>query len=535
MMSGNGSTPAAADWVIVGGGPAGCAIAGRLARARPEATVVLIEAGPAKSGALSDIPFGVALIVPYRSARNYGYQTVPQPGLNGRRGYQPRGRGLGGSTLINAMVYIRGQPQDYDGWAEAGCSGWSWQDVLPLFKRSENNERGADELHGVGGPLNVADLRDPNPIARAFIEAAVQAGFRETADFNGPEQEGFGFYQVTQKNGRRFNSARAYIGDAKPANLSVIADAQARRIVFHGKRATGVEYRANGRTVTVEARRSVVVSAGAFGSPQLLMVSGIGPAAHLKQHGIPVLHDSPEVGANLQDHLDYVLHVQVNNPNLFGLSGLPQVFRAWKPFRKEGRGLLTTNYAEAGGFACTLPGRPDVQMHFVIAMVDDHGRRRHFPRGMSLHVCVLRPKSRGTVRLAGPDIATPPLIDPAFLSDPEDMETLVHGVMMGQRIMNAPALASIGGKPLRDRAFKTEAELRRLIPQHADTIYHPVGTCRMGGDPNSVLDPQLRVRGVERLMVADASIMPTLISGNTQAPSAMIGEKASDLLLQAAN
>ncbi|HKM64121.1 MAG TPA: FAD-dependent oxidoreductase [Acidisphaera sp.] len=534
-MSGNGGTPTAADWVIVGGGPAGCAIAARLARARPEASVVLIEAGRAKANALSNIPIGFAFMRPSRTAYNYAFSTVPQPGLNGRTGYQPRGRGLGGSTLINAMIYIRGQREDYDGWAAAGCDGWSWKDVLPLFKRSENNERGADDLHGTGGPLNVADLRDSNPISRTFLDAAAQAGFRLNPDFNGLQQEGIGFYQVTQKNGRRFNAARAYLGENRPSNLSVITDAEARRILFDGRRATGVEYLAGGRVASISARRSVVISAGSFGSPHLLMVSGIGPAEHLKQHGITVVHDSPEVGANLQDHPDFVLHVQVNNRNLIGLSAIPQLIGEWKQFRNEGRGMLTTNIGEAGGFLCTQPGRPDVQLHFCIAMVDDHGRRRHFPRGMSLHVCVLRPKSRGTVRLAGPDIATRPVIDPAFFSDPEDMETMVRGVMLGHRIMSAPALASLGGKPLRDRDFKDEAELRKLIPQYADTIYHPVGTCRMGSDPTSVLDPQLRVRGVDRLMVADASIMPALISGNTQAPSAMIGEKASDLLLQAAN
>jgi choline dehydrogenase-like flavoprotein len=523
------------DYIIVGGGPAGCALACRLAERRARARIVLLEAGPEHAGRVSDIPLGLALHVPRKSARNYAYTTVPQPGLNGRRGFQPRGRGLGGSSLINAMVYVRGQPQDYDGWArEAGCEGWSWQDVLPVFKRAEHNERGADALHGTGGPLNVADLRTPNPVAAAFLDAAVEAGFVRNRDFNGPTQEGVGFYQVTQKNGERCHAGRAYLRP-RP-NLTVLANCQVERIVFAGRRAAGVVIRRGGRTQTLEANAEIIVCAGAFGSPQLLMCSGIGPAGHLRALGIEVVRDSPEVGGNLQDHIDYAISRRVASRDLVGLtpSMLPQIWRGWRQFKRQRSGLMTSNIAEAGGFLKTHPrlDRPDIQLHFCIALVDDHGRKAHLTRGYSVHVCVLRPKSRGTVRLAAADMRTPPLINPQFLSDPEDVETLVRGTMLVRGILRARPMMPFAGRAVHDGEDAEEEELRAVIRARADTIYHPAGTCRMGGDSRAVLDPQLRVRGVDKLRVADASIMPTLVSGNTQAPSGMIGERAADLLCQ---
>jgi choline dehydrogenase-like flavoprotein len=523
------------DYVVVGGGPGGCAVAARLAEARPDWSIAILEAGPAKSGGVSDMPMGIALSIGRKNPRNYAYETVPQAALNGRRGFQPRGRGMGGSTLINGMIYIRGQREDYESWErDYGCYGWGWEDALRCFRRGENNERGADDFHGAGGPLNVADLRSPNPVAHAFIEAAAQAGFTRNDDFNGASQEGIGWYQVTQKGGRRFNAARGYVTAAAHANLHVIPDCQALRVLFESGRAIGVAVaRGNVRT-TIRARAEVIVACGAFGSPQLLMASGIGPAGHLRDVGVTVVHDSPEMGGNLQDHIDYVINKRVFHPSLFGSDWrmIPQAWRAWQEYKQHGTGLFTTNAAEAGGFLRTQPGldRPDVQLHFVTALVDDHGRSRHFARGFSVHTCVLRPKSRGTVRLATADTRDAPLIDPRFLSDPRDMATLVDGIGLAQRILNAPAMAGFDGPAFYGTGHETGDDVIPLIRAHADTIYHPVGTCRMGGDAASVLDPQLRVRGVEGLRVVDASIMPALISGNTQAPTAMIGERAAELI-----
>ena len=520
------------DYVVVGGGPGGCAVAARLAEARPDWTIAIIEAGPAKSGGVSDMPMGIALAITRKSARNYAYETVPQPALNNRRGFQPRGRGMGGSTLINGMIYIRGQHEDYDSWErDHGCHGWGWDDVLPYFRAGENNERGEDDYHGSGGPLNVADLRTPNPVAKAFIDAAEQAGFPRNADFNGASQEGVGWYQVTQKGGARFNAARGYLQAAPRKNLTVIADCQVLRIVFDGKRATGVDVQRGDARTTIQARAEILVAGGAFGSPQLLMASGIGPAAHLRDVGVAVVHDSPEVGGNLQDHIDYVINKRFFHPSLFGSDWrmIPQAWRAWQDFKKTGTGLFTSNAAESGGFLRTRPelDRPDVQLHFVTAIVDDHGRNRHFARGYSLHTCVLRPYSRGTVRLATADTRDAPLIDPQFLSDPRDMDTLVAGISLAQAILRAPAMAQYDGPAFHGTGKEEGPDVIPLIRAHADTIYHPVGTCRMGADDAAVLDPQLRVRGVEGVRVVDASVMPSLVSGNTQAPSAMIGERAA--------
>ena len=523
------------DFIVIGAGPAGSAVAARLAQSSSSSEVALIEAGPARASLLSDVPLGIAALVPLRSRRNYAFETVPQPGFGGRKGFQPRGRGLGGSSLINAMIYMRGQPQDYDSWAALGCEGWAWRDVLPYFKRSEDNARGPDLLHGVGGPLYVSDLSYRNPAVEAFIAAAVDSGFTRNDDFNGAIQEGVGPYQVFQKNGRRFNAARAYLQAAPAPNLSILCDCQARRILFDGKRAVGVEYRRAGADERLYARREIVVCAGAFGSPLLLMASGVGPADELRRFAIAVVHDAPEVGANLQDHCDYVANLCAKGPGLFGYTA-PTLVRGvgWlADFVRHGRGLLTSNVAEAGGFIKSRADldRPDLQLHFCIGIVDQHGRKLHFVTGMSLHVCGLRPKSRGSVRLGGPDVSAAPVIDPNFLSDPDDLETLVRGAEIVQTILAKGPLAIYDCAYIYGTGRDDPAALRQLIRERADTIYHPAGTCRMGGDEGSVVDPTLRVRGVEALRVADASIMPLLVSGNTQAPSAMIGEKAADMIL----
>jgi choline dehydrogenase-like flavoprotein len=524
------------DFVVIGAGPAGCAVAARLAEGPGSPSVALVEAGPERAPLLSNVPLGLAALVPLRGRFNYGYETEPQPGLNGRKGFQPRGRGVGGSSLINAMIYVRGQPEDYDGWAAQGCAGWSWADVLPYFKRGEDNARGADDWHGVGGPLHVDDLRSPSPMSGAFVRAAEACGYPANLDFNGPSQEGVGLYQVFQKGGQRWNAARAYLQSGPPRpNPAVLAGRPARRILFEGRRASGVVVGRPGGEQVLKARREVVVSAGAFGSPQLLMLSGLGPGAALRRHGVEVLHDLPEVGRNLQDHLDYIHNLRMTAPGLFGLTlpVLGRSFGSMLDYIRHHRGMFTSNAAEAGGFIKSRPelDRPDLQLHFCIGLVDDHNRRKHLATGIALHVCLLRPKSRGEVTLKSAEIADAPRIDPAYLAAPEDLDGLERGVRLAREILAAPPLARFKGRRLYGSGAEEGEALRELIRAHADTIYHPVGTCRMGGDPASVVDPQLRVRGVEGLRVADASIMPTLISGNTQAPSAMIGEKAADLML----
>ena len=524
------------DYVIVGAGSAGSALAGRLSE-DPALKICVLEAGKKDNHPLVNIPIGFAFW-PQKTPYNWSFDTAPQKHLNGRRGFQPRGRGLGGSSSINAMIYIRGTPSDYDGWARAGADGWSWSDVLPYFKRAEGNERGADDFHGRDGPLGVADLRFKNPLSDAFLDAARELQWPMADDFNGARQEGAGYYQVTQKDGRRCSAARAYLHPAiARGTVEAKTECHARRVVFEGKRAIGVDYERYGERHLVRARREVILCGGAFQSPQLLMLSGVGPAAHLRDHGIEVVADSPGVGENLQDHLDYCVLRRSASPASVGntwsfITGLPLAYRQ---FRRRGDGVLTSNLAEAGAFLKTDPrlAEPDIQLHFVPGLVDDHGRKKHLGGGVSCHICVLRPKSRGRVSLSSADPKAAPLIDPNYLSDADDLARLMAGARMVFRLFETPALADISGERLylqdEDDPVKLEADIRA----RADTIYHPVGTCRMGRDETAVLDPDLRVKGVEALRVADASIMPTLIGGNTNAPSIMIGEKAADLIRNA--
>ncbi|HEY2000062.1 GMC family oxidoreductase [Paraburkholderia sp.] len=526
------------DYIIVGAGSGGCSLAGRLADACPDATIALIEAGGhTDRNLLVNMPVGVAAVVPNKLKTNYGYETTPQPALAGRRGFQPRGRGYGGSSAINAMIYTRGHPLDYDEWAQMGCAGWAWSDVLPYFRRAEDNQRGADAWHGADGPLSVSNLRYRNPFSQRFVQAALEAGHRPNDDFNGPDQEGIGFYQVTQRDGRRCSVARAYIYDRTRPNLHTLADATVLRVRFDGKRASGVEIVRGGRTGTLEARAEVIVAAGAFNSPQLLMCSGIGPAAQLQALGVPVIHDAPQVGQNLIDHIDFTINKRVASiePPGFSVRGIARMLPQFVTFMRHGQGMLSSNVAEAGGFLKSRPtlDRPDLQLHFCAALIDDHNRRMHWGHGYSLHVCVLRPKSRGTVTLASRDAREAPVIDPRFLSDSRDLDLLVEGAYIARRILDAPSLAMHGGAELHTRAGQSDAELRATIAARADTIYHPVGTCRMGSDAASVVDPQLRVRGVSGLRVVDASVMPTVIGGNTNAPTVMIGERAADLIVAA--
>lgn len=523
------------DYIIIGGGSGGATLAGRLSE-NEAATVCLIEAGPEDSPFLRT-PLATALMVPNK-LRNWAFSTVPQAALNNRIGYQPRGKILGGSSGINAMIYIRGHASDYDDWAAMGATGWSFADVLPYFKRAENNERIDDALHGRGGPLNVADLASPNPVNDLFLAACDELQLPRNSDFNGATQDGIGVYQVTQKNGERCSAARAYLNDAvrRRRNLSVMTGSMVQRLLFEGKRAVGAVARRGGKDETIRARRAVVLSAGAFQSPQLLLLSGVGPGHELKRHGLEVRHELAGVGQNLQDHPDFTLMYKASSPHLFGLTlgsfrRLPGEIRR---YRREGKGILTTNFAESGGFIRTDPSlpRPDVQFHFVLGLVDDHARKRHLGTGYSLHTCVLRPKSRGSVGLNDANPMSPPRIDPQFLADPADMETLLKGVKLGRRIMDSPAFKALPRKELYTEGVTGDEALRAEIRKRCDTIYHPVGTCRMGAadDPGAVVDPDLRVRGLDGLYVVDASVMPTLVGGNTNAPTIMIAEKASDIL-----
>lgn len=523
------------DYLIVGAGSAGCVLAARLSE-DPSVRVGLVEAGPADTSVLIHCPAGLALLAQTGQA-NWGYETVPQPGLDGRRGYQPRGKVLGGSSSVNAMIYIRGQREDYDDWAAAGNPGWGWADVKPLFLRAEHNERGADAHHATGGPLNVMDLRSPNRHLADFVEAARQAGFGANPDFNGDTQEGVGPYQVTHRNGERFSAAKAYLAPARGRpNLEVLTGATVRRITFDGRRASGVELLQGGTLRTLAARREVILCAGAFGSPQLLMLSGVGPGEHLQALGIETRHALPGVGRHLHDHPDVVQVVDAPAlTDMFGLSlpGAWNLLRGVFEWRSRRRGVLTTNFGEAGGFirSSAAEPRPDLQLHFVIAKLVDHGRRTVLGHGYSCHVCVLRPRSRGSLRLASADPAAAPLIDPAFLSDRDDLERLVRGFRLMRGILGQPALARHGGREHpRSAGAQTDAEIEAFIRAHADTIYHPVGSCRMGPGPLDVVDARLRVHGLEGLRIADASIMPAIVSGNTNAPTIMIGEKAADLV-----
>ena len=522
------------DYVIVGGGSAGCTLAGRLSE-DTDVTVCLLEAGPKDDSFLINVPAGAAAIMPKRGKYNWGFETVPQKGLNGRKGYQPRGKTLGGSSSINAMIYIRGHKSDYDNWEKMGAKGWGWDDVLPYFKKSENREAGANDLRGADGPLNVARLQSPNPTAEYYLDACAQIQLPATDDFNGTQFEGTGRYEVTQKNGQRFSAAKAYLTpNLDRPNLTVMMNVTTSKINVTDGQATGVQCIIDGKEQTIEASQEVLLCGGAFGSPQILLLSGIGDRDELAAFDINSVHHLPGVGKNLHDHIDYIISYKSPSTDTLGYSlvGIYKAIKAMFAYRKHKTGIFTSNFAEVGGFYKSSPDVkvPDLQTHFVVAIVDDHARKTHLGHGYSTHVCVLRPKSRGSVKLASDDPFAAPLIDPAFLEDDADMEVLLKGVKLVDQIVKSPAFDPIRGKRLYSFDKMTDDEWRTEIRSRADTVYHPVGSCKMGVDDMAVVDPELKVHGLKGLRVIDASIMPQVISGNTNAPTIMIAEKAADML-----
>ncbi|MFT3727032.1 MAG: choline dehydrogenase [Terricaulis sp.] len=525
------------DYVIVGAGSAGCVLANRLSE-DPSVKVAVLEAGGKNTSVLVRMPAGAGNLIAQKSAQNWGFETTPQAHLDNRVLYQPRGRGWGGSSAINGMIYIRGHARDYDQWRQMGLSGWGYADVLPYFKRAQHHEDGADAYHGDAGPLWVSRGPPGNPLYKAFIQAGKQAGYPVTRDFNGYQQEGVGPYHMTIKNGERWSAAAAYLHPiaATRPNLKVISEAFATRVVFDGKVAKGVEYSAGpGKpSAVVYAGREILLCGGAFQSPHLLLLSGIGPAEELKKAGVDVVVDAPDVGRNLQDHLDISLIWECTKPittytltkgfkrTLVGLDWM---------LNRQGPGR--SNHLQAGGFLKTRRelDRPDIQLHFINAVMINHAREPADRDGFTIHACQLRPESKGTITLASKDPFANPLIDPNYLSSEVDRATLRDSVRMVRDIIGQQAMNDFRGLEMRPGDHvRTDAEIDAWIRRVAETIYHPVGTVRMGADAKAPLDGDLRVRGVDKLRVIDASVMPTLVGGNTNAPTIMIAEKLADVL-----
>ena len=521
------------DYVIIGAGSAGCVLANRLS-ARAELRVLLLEAGGRDTNPFIHMPGGLPQLLRDRRL-DWRYRTEPEPALGNRRLYWPRGRVLGGSSSINAMVYMRGHPQDFDEWARESSPEWSYRQVLPFFLEAEDHHAGASALHGAGGPLAVSSLRYRNPLSAVFVEAGAACGLPRNLDFNGEVQEGVGFYEVTQRNGRRCSAAVAYL---KPAlarsNLTVCTDAPVTRLVFQGARAVGVEYRRAGNTLAVRAEREVLLAAGVIGSPQLLLLSGVGPASDLERLGIAVVADRAQVGENLQDHLDFCTVAQCLEPITYDFTRAQMLAVVVRYFlTRSGPGV--TNVAEAGAFVRTAlarDARPDLQLHFVPAQLDDHGRNRLPGHGFTVHACVLRPESRGRLSLRSASPAEPPRIEARYLSAPRDLDGLIEGMRVSREVIAASPFAPYRGREVfPGEGLTTRRELEEVLRRKAESLYHPVGSCRMGAAADAVVDPALRVRGVEGLRVVDASIMPRLIGGNTNAATIMIAEKAAQLIL----
>jgi len=524
------------DYIIVGAGSAGCVLANRLSASGAH-TVLLLEAGPRDTNPWIHVPLGYGLLFRNKTV-NWMYQTEPEPGLEGRSVFQPRGKVLGGSSSINGLLYVRGQREDYDRWRQLGNTGWGFDDVLPYFKRAEDQSRGADAYHGAGGPLPVSDWRHPDPLSEAFVEAAAEIGIPTNPDFNGATQEGAGFYQTTSRHGRRASTAVAYLNPARRRpNLRIETAALAQRIVFAEGRAAGVLSSRGGVTRYARARREVLVASGAFNSPKLLQLSGVGPAELLRQHGIDVVHDAPGVGQDLQDHMQVrmvmrcaqtiTLNDIINHPLRRVLAGLQYV-----ALRK---GPLTIAAGTAGAFFKTDPrlASPDIQIHFIPFSTTKMGDRLHRFPGFTASVCQLRPESRGSVRIRSADPGAPPEIRINYLASETDRTANVEGLKILRTILRAPALQPyVADEVEPGDALTSDADLLAFCRKVGSTIYHPTSTCRMGPDPRAVVDTQLKVRGLDGLRVVDGSVMPSLVSGNTNAPIIMIAEKASEMVLQ---
>lgn len=526
------------DFIVIGAGSSGAALAARLSE-NQKYSVCLVEAGKRDSNPFIHIPIGLAALTRFKGM-NWNYITEPQTELNNREMYWPRGKTLGGSSSVNAMCYIRGVKDDYDKWEKLGATGWNWDEVFPYFLKSENQERGESEFHGVGGPLNVADLRYVSDISKHFVQTADELGYNRIDDFNGPDREGLGFYQVTQKGGQRCSSAKGYLSDILDrANLDIKTGCLVQKIVIEGDTAKGIEVFQDGRTLTLTAKKEVLVSGGAINSPQLLMLSGIGDETHLKEHGIHVKQHAPGVGQNLQDHLDAIVQWRSKTKGGYGLAmrSIPEYIYGAYDYLFNRKGMMSSNIAEAGGFLKTkhANGLADIQMHFLPCILHDHGRKLVWGYGFGLHVCCLYPESRGEIKLRSTNPLEQPFIDPRYLSSEKDCQVMLEGTKMARNILKSEVFKQYDAEELLPgNDINTDDELLAFIRRRSETIYHPVGTCKMGADddPMAVVSPELKVRGINRLRVVDASVMPTLIGGNTNAPAIMIGEKAADMILQ---
>ena len=524
------------DYIVVGAGTAGCVLANRLT-ASGRHRVLLLEAGGHDRNIWIHVPLGYGKLFTNPKV-NWLYTSEPEAELNNRRIIQPRGKVLGGSSSINGLLYIRGQPADFDHWRQLGNSGWSFDDVLPYFRRAEDQQRGEDALHGAGGPLAVSDVCEPHPLCEAFIAAAQQAGFPRNDDFNGPTQEGAGYFQLTARRGRRCSTAVGYLRPARRRpNLTIVSNALASRILFSGRRAIGVEYRHGETTRVAHANAEVILAGGTFNSPQLLQLSGLGPAPLLQSLGISVIADMLGVGADLQDHLQVRMQYRCTERITMN-----DVIHSWRHRAGAGlryalfrKGLLAIGAGYAGGFFRTsqLAATPDVQVHFIIFSAETAGAALHPCPGFIASVCQLRPESRGFVRIKSADPSQPPAIQPRYLSSPVDRDTVLEGMKLLRHIMRQPAMRRyIAEERAPDLRCTSDAELLEFARATGTTVFHPTSTCRMGTDSTAVVDERLRVHGIERLRVVDGSIMPTVVSGNTNAAVVMIAEKGADMILQ---